>query len=186
MYSSVSSLKSVPFGIYCLISLLVFSMAPFCQEAYEPVKYTVFSALQKSYGDHGIPIHCPSLSCAHPSCKAKEALPLSLPPLEDFYFGKSLHKQVIPASLIQCQDGALLSFPHYQIHFPISEPRAVCLCRAIVYTHSARDITHLCFMGDSLMSAIFHAVTAMLAQLSTRIRAYSGIYCLMGNPYSFQ
>ena len=33
MNSSVSSLKSVPFGMYCRISLLAFSMAPFCQEA---------------------------------------------------------------------------------------------------------------------------------------------------------
>ena len=33
MNSSVSSLKSVPFGMYCRISLLAFSMAPFCQKA---------------------------------------------------------------------------------------------------------------------------------------------------------
>ena len=33
MKSSVIRLKSVPFGIYCLISLFAFSIAPFCQEA---------------------------------------------------------------------------------------------------------------------------------------------------------
>lgn len=37
---SVIELISVPFGIYCLMSLLVFSTAPFCQEEYESVKKT--------------------------------------------------------------------------------------------------------------------------------------------------
>ena len=32
MYSSVSPLKSVPLGIYCRMSLFVFSIAPFCQD----------------------------------------------------------------------------------------------------------------------------------------------------------
>ena len=31
-YSSVSPLKSVPFGMYCRMSLFVFSIAPFCQD----------------------------------------------------------------------------------------------------------------------------------------------------------
>ena len=37
---SVIMLKSVPFGIYCLMSLLAFSIAPFCHEAWESAKYT--------------------------------------------------------------------------------------------------------------------------------------------------
>ena len=32
-------LMLVPFGIYCLMSLFVFSTAPFCHEEYESVKY---------------------------------------------------------------------------------------------------------------------------------------------------
>ena len=33
-------LMLAPFGMYCLMSLFVFSMAPFCHEEYESVKYT--------------------------------------------------------------------------------------------------------------------------------------------------
>ncbi len=33
--------KSVPFGIYCLISLLAFSIAPFCHEENESAKNTI-------------------------------------------------------------------------------------------------------------------------------------------------
>ena len=38
--ASVMLLKSVTFGMCCLISLFVFSMDPFCHEEYESVKYT--------------------------------------------------------------------------------------------------------------------------------------------------
>ncbi len=38
--SSSISLKSVPLGIYCLTSLFMFSIAPFCHEAYESAKKT--------------------------------------------------------------------------------------------------------------------------------------------------
>ena len=33
--------KSVPFGIYFLMSLLAFSIAPFCHEEYESAKNTI-------------------------------------------------------------------------------------------------------------------------------------------------
>ena len=42
MKASVNVEKSVPFGMYCLMSLLAFSMAPFCQEEYESAKNTRF------------------------------------------------------------------------------------------------------------------------------------------------
>lgn len=38
MYFSERPLKSVPFGVYCRISLFSFSIAPFCHEAYESAK----------------------------------------------------------------------------------------------------------------------------------------------------
>lgn len=37
---SVTLLMSIPFGMYCLIGLLVFSTAPFCHEKYASVKNT--------------------------------------------------------------------------------------------------------------------------------------------------
>lgn len=40
IYSSVMSLKSVPLGMYCRVSLFVFSMAPFCQDELESAKNT--------------------------------------------------------------------------------------------------------------------------------------------------
>ena len=40
MKASVKVEKSVPFGMYCRISLLAFSMDPFCHEEYESAKKT--------------------------------------------------------------------------------------------------------------------------------------------------
>lgn len=40
MDASDRSEKSVPFGIYCRMSLLAFSIAPFCHDEYESAKNT--------------------------------------------------------------------------------------------------------------------------------------------------
>ena len=45
MNASVKVEKSVPLGMYCRISLLAFSMAPFCHEAYESAKNTILEFL---------------------------------------------------------------------------------------------------------------------------------------------
>lgn len=42
MKASVRDEKSVPLGMYCLMSLFAFSTAPFCHEEYESAKNTRF------------------------------------------------------------------------------------------------------------------------------------------------
>ena len=41
IFLSVTWLISVPLGMYCLMSLFVFSMFPFCHDEYESVKIRV-------------------------------------------------------------------------------------------------------------------------------------------------
>ena len=76
IFLSVTWLISVPLGMYCLMSLFVFSMFPFCHDEYESVKYTcTFSFLA---------IH----SCAANSGPLSVVMVLSPSPL---YGSSSLH-----------------------------------------------------------------------------------------------
>jgi len=43
IFLSVTWLISVPLGMYCLMSLFVFSMFPFCHDEYESVKNFLYS-----------------------------------------------------------------------------------------------------------------------------------------------
>ena len=68
---SVTLLMSVPFGMYRLTSLLMFSTAPFCHDAYESVKYTYtpIPPLRRSSQlmvDSLAPIDCAIIFCVLP------------------------------------------------------------------------------------------------------------------------
>lgn len=55
MNASVKVEKSVPLGMYCRMSLLAFSIAPFCQDEYESAKNTRFVFLDP-FGDNAFEI----------------------------------------------------------------------------------------------------------------------------------
>ena len=96
---------------------------------------------------------------------------------------KPLHDKVVPAPLAQGQNRALLAFPKYQVHLPVSEPLPVRFSRPFVDAYPVRDVRGHCRTLPLLVPPVLHPVAAVATQLSAVVITYHLIYSLMRYAY---
>lgn len=97
----------------------------------------------------------------------------------------SPHDKVVGGSLTQGEYLAALSFPHDEVHFPVTEALPVHLMRAVVYAHPVGYICRFGRLADADMVTVAHLVTAVLPQVPAvgLVPADSLIDGLMGYGY---
>ena len=92
------------------------------------------------------------------------------------------HYKVVPAPLAQGQNRALLAFPKYQVHLPVTEPLPVRFARTIVDANPVRDVGRFRRPIALLVTPVLHPVAAVLLQFPALVCADHLIYPLVRQP----
>lgn len=175
--------KLVPFGMYLLMSLLVFSTHPFCQPQNVSVKYTFTSSFPftlsrlviSSCAANSLPL---SVVMVLTTCLLSVYPPLIHPSstrLSHWYRALPVrqfpHPKGVGAPLHQGQDG-MLPVVHYQVHLKVPESPSVRLCRTLVDARAVGDVRRLGLPPFPHPPAVFQLMRQVSRQPARRIRMY--------------